>query len=201
MESSSLKERIILENIPAGKEHLRPIINAMKLGYKLDMTYQKFGQQESYTISIEPYAIKVFKQRWYMLAQNNKRLTPSVYALDRIVSVKETSEPFVYPPDFDTEQFFKDYYGVLCGTTDKAERIVIRAYPPFTHYLRTLPLHHSQKELKNTEEYADFEFYLRPTFDFRQELLSQGHEVEVLKPDGLRQEMKKLLAKMMERYG
>ena len=108
---------------------------------------------------------------------------------------------FCLSSGFRYEQFFKDYYGVLCGTTDKAERIVIRAYPPFTHYLRTLPLHHSQKELKNTEEYADFEFYLRPTFDFRQELLSQGHEVEVLKPDGLRQEMKKLLAKMMERYG
>ena len=116
MESGSLKERIILENIPAGKEHLQPIINAMKLGYKLEMTYQKFCQQESYTISIEPYAIKVFKQRWYMLAQNNKRLTPSVYALDRIESVKETSEPFVYPPDFDTSSFLKiimGFYAVL----------------------------------------------------------------------------------------
>lgn len=44
--------------------------------------------------------------------------------------------------------------------------------PPFTNYLRTLPIHHSQKEVKTTPNYADFEFYLRPTFDFRQELLS-----------------------------
>ena len=201
MESGSLKERIILENIPAGKEYLQPIINAMKLGYKLEMTYQKFGQQESYTISIEPYAIKVFKQRWYMLAKNNKRPEPSIYALDRIVSMKETSEPFVYPSDFDTDLFFKEYYGVLCNPNDKPERIVVRAYPPFTHYLRTLPLHHSQKELQSTPEYADFEFYLRPTFDFLQELFSQVHEVEVLKPDSLRNEMKELLAKTIERYG
>jgi predicted DNA-binding transcriptional regulator YafY len=54
--------------------------------------------------------------------------------------------------------------------------------------------------LASTPESADFEYYLRPTFDFRQELLSQAHEAEVLEPECLRQEMKELLAKMMERY-
>ena len=68
MESNLLKDRIVLENIPAGKEYLRSIINAMKEEHKLQMTYKKFGQQESYTIIVEPYAIKVFKQRWYLLA-------------------------------------------------------------------------------------------------------------------------------------
>ena len=80
------------------------------------------------------------------------------------------------------------------------KRIVIRAYPPLTNYLRTLPLHHSQKEVETTPDYADFEFYLRPTFDFRQELLSQGNELEVLKPSKLREEMKKMMMKMLERY-
>ena len=61
-------------------------------------------------------------------------------------------------------------------------------------------LYHSQRELASTHESADLEYYLRPTFDFRQELLSQAHEAEVLVPESLRQEMKELLAKMMERY-
>ena len=200
MESGSLKDRIVLENIPAGKEYLQPIINAMKQDYKLMMTYRKFGQTTGYTITVEPYAIKVFKQRWYLLAKDNKRETPTIYALDRILALEETEDSFVYPSDFDTELFFKDYYGVLCGTKDKAQKIVIRTYPPFTNYLRTLPIHHSQKEVKTTPDYADFEFYLRPTFDFRQELLSQCDEVEVLKPAKLREEMKEMIGKMLERY-
>ena len=200
MDSSSLKKRIVLENIPAGKEYLRPIINAMKEEHKLQMSYQKFGQQESYTITVEPYAIKVFKQRWYLLAKNNKRAEPTIYALDRIVSLEETKENFNFPSDFDAELFFKDCYGVLCGTNDKALKIVIRTYYPFTNYLRTLPIHHSQKELASTSEYTDFEFYLRPTFDFRQELLSQGNEVEVLEPTSLRLEMQEALVKSLERY-
>ena len=199
MESSLLKERIMLENIPAGKQYLQPIINAMKQGHKLQMTYHKFGQQESYTITIEPYAIKVFKQRWYLLAKNPKREAPTVYALDRVKQLIETEETFQFPEDFNTEAFFRDCYGVM-NTDDKAQRIVIRANAPYMNYVRTLPLHHSQKEIKTTDQYADFEFYLKPTFDFRQELLAQGHDVEVLLPTQLREEMKEMLEKMLSRY-
>jgi hypothetical protein len=199
MESSSLKNRIMLENIPAGKEYLYPIISAMKQNHKMNMTYHKFGQVIGYTIPIEPYAIKVFKQRWYLLAKDYKRAQPSIYALDRIIKIEETEEPFEFPADFDTELFFKDCYGVL-STNDEPQRIVIRAYAPLTNYLRTLPLHHSQKEINSTPEYSDFEFYLRPTFDFRQELLSQCDEVEVLEPASFREEIKKMIKMMLKRY-
>ena len=199
IESDSLQSRIILENIPAGKQYLQLIINAMKQDHKLQMTYHKFGQQESYTITIEPYAIKVFKQRWYLLAKSPKRETPSIYALDRVEQLVETEETFQFPENFDTEAFFRDCYGVL-STDDKAQRIVIRTYPPYMNYMRTLPLHHSQKEIKTTSQYADFEFYLKPTFDFRQELLAQAHDVEVLRPAKFREEMKEMLEKMLGRY-
>lgn len=199
MESTSLQSRILLENIPAGKQYLQPIINAMKQGHKLQMTYHRFGQQESYTITIEPYAIKVFKQRWYLLAKNPKREVPTVYALDRVKQLMETEETFQFPEDFNTEAFFRDCYGVM-NTDDKAQRIVIRANAPYMNYVRTLPLHHSQKEIKTTDQYADFEFYLKPTFDFRQELLAQGHDVEVLLPVQFREEMKEMLEKMLGQY-
>ena len=200
MDNISLKDRIVLEKIPAGKHFLNPIIGAMKQNRKLVLTYRKFGQEEPYTITVEPYAIKVFKQRWYLLAKNYKRSLPTIYAMDRMLNVQETDELFEFPEDFSIERFFKDFYGVLCHADEEVERIVIRAYPPLTHYLRTLPLHHSQKELQSTPEYADFEFYLHPTFDFLQELFAQTHEVEVLEPLRLRNSMKEYLLKALKRY-
>lgn len=200
LESSSLKDRILLENIPSGKKHLQPIINSMKQGKKLLIEYLRFGKLERRQIIVEPYAIKVFKQRWYLLAADDKWTIPAVYALDRIMSLKETGDSFEYPKDFNAEIFFKDCYGVICGTNDEVQKIVLRAYPPYVNYLRTLPLHTSQKELNSTSDYADFELYLRPTFDFRQELLSQGDEVEILQPENFREEMKSLLEKMLKRY-
>ena len=101
MESSALKDRILLENIPSGREYLQLIINAMKQGRKLMMEYRRFGKEDVRSSVIEPYAVKVFKQRWYMLANEDKWEMPAVYALDRISSLKELSETFVYPKDFD----------------------------------------------------------------------------------------------------
>ena len=200
MESVSLKERLLMEHIPAGKDYFQTIVRAMKDNHKLRMTYRKFGQAEPYTITVEPYAIKVFKQRWYLLAKTDQQPQPKVYALDRMEQLEETAEEFEFPKDFDTEAFFAECYGVMCATQCKAEKIVIRAYPPYTNYLRTLPLHHSQKELRSTPEYADFEFYLRPTFDFRQELFSQGDEVEVLEPATFREEMMETSRRILKRY-
>lgn len=200
MDSTSLNDRILLEEIPSGREYLQPIINAMKQNRKLRISYRKFSQQEGYTILIEPYALKVFKQRWYLLANDYKWERPSVYALDRFLALEETKESFEIPSDFDTETFFHDCYGVFCGTDQKAQRIVIRAYPPLTHYLKTLPLHHSQKVVKETDTCTDFEFFIRPTFDFRMELLSQGDELEVLEPATFRKEMKEVLEKTLDHY-
>ena len=200
MESISLKDRILLENIPSGKEYLHLIIDAMKQEHKLDMEYRKFGRTVGHHVTVEPYAVKVFKQRWYLLANDGKKEKPAVYALDRIVSLKESTETFKYPKDCSAEAFFKDCYGVICGTNDKAKRIVLRAYPPYINYLRTLPLHTSQKELASTDDYADFEYFLRPTFDFKQELLAQGNEIEVLEPIEFREEIKAILQRMLERY-
>ena len=135
-----------------------------------------------------------------MLAKTDQQPQPKVYALDRMEQLEETAEEFEFPKDFDTEAFFAECYGVMCATQCKAEKIVIRAYPPYTNYLRTLPLHHSQKELRSTPEYADFEFYLRPTLDFRQELFSQGDEVEVLEPATFREEMMETTRRILKRY-
>ena len=200
MESISLKDRILLENIPSGKEYLNLIIDAMKQEHKLEMEYRKFGHTIGRQVTVEPFALKVFKQRWYLLAHDGKKEKPAVYALDRIVLLKESEETFQYPKDCSAEAFFKDCYGVICGTNDKAHRIVLRAYPPYINYLRTLPLHASQKELASTEEYVDFEYSLRPTFDFKQELLAQGDEVEVLEPAEFRQEMKDIVQRILKRY-
>ena len=176
-------------------------IRLQKENRQLLVTYHKFGQEESYTIPVDPYAIKVFKQRWYLLAKTDKRGTPCVYALDRMEDVEKFYTHFSLPADFSVKKFFQDCYGVLRDPKCEAQQIIIRAYYPYADYLRTLPLHSSQTELENTPEYADFELRLRPTFDFKQEVLAQGKEVEVLKLASLREEMTELLAKMMKRYG
>ena len=78
--------------------------------------------------------------------------------------------------------------------------VVIRAHNRTPNYLRTLPLHHSQREIASTEHYTDFSFDIRPTADFLGQLLSHGDGIEVLEPQDLRQKMRDLIAESLKRY-
>ena len=195
-DSVSLRERIILENVPAGEEFLQTIIQALKANRKLLITYQRFGQ-DSYEKTIFPYALKLFHPRWYLLAFTGRHY--ATYSLDRMLAVSLTEETFERPDDFSPEAYFSEYYGILTDDTPMAH-VVIRTYGSTPNYLRTLPLHASQKELQITEEYTDFSLDIRPTADFINTLLSHSDGLEVLEPADLRLKIREILTRTLNRY-
>ncbi|MFJ1354261.1 WCX domain-containing protein [Capnocytophaga canimorsus] len=58
----------------------------------------------------------------------------------------------------------------------------------------------SQKEIKTEDNYTFFEYFLRPTYDFRQEILSHGAEIEVISPNWFREEIQQIVAEMHKFY-
>ena len=196
-DSAAVKERVVLENVPAGEEYLETIIRAIRTDHRLHMGYQKFGT-EGYVKTVCPYALKLFHQRWYLLAKNDEDQM-RIYALDRMTMMELADETFEMPEDFSPQAYFSEYFGVLTVDTPMAH-VVIRAHNFTPNYLRTLPLHHSQRELTSTEHYTDFSFDIRPTADFLGQLLSHGDGIEVLEPADLRQKMKQLIANNLKRY-
>ena len=191
-ESQDLKNRILLENVPSGQQHLTTIVDAMRESVALTMTYQSFGKPEPSTFEVEPYCVKLFEQRWYMLARSERYPEPRVYALDRIKALEPTERKFKLPKKFDAAKFFEDYYGIIIGDKDfDICPVALKVDSWQSKYLRTLPLHHTQVEVERNEEYSIFEYRLCPSLDFRQKILSMGVAVEVLAPT-------KLIAKVCE---
>ena len=185
-ESQELKNRILLENVPSGQQHLTTIVDAMREGVKLSMTYQSFWMEEPATFDVEPWCVKLFEQRWYMLGKSKKYPEPRIYALDRIKTLEPTDEKFKLPKEFDAEQFFADCYGIIIYDEDfDVCPVALKVDSWQSKYLRTLPLHQSQREVERTEEYSIFEYRLCPSFDFRQKLMSMGATTEVLAPTTL----------------
>lgn len=195
-----IKDQLLLEEIPAGIEYLQTIISAMKCHHTLNMGYKKFNDAEGYTILVEPYCLKVFRQRWYMLGKIvSKGNQFHIYALDRITHLYDTDKSYDLDSDFNAEVFFRNFFGVFIGD-DKPQRIVLRAHNKMVNFLRTLPLHHSQKEILETEEYSDFELFLVPTWDFCQAILKEGDELEVISPLSLREQIVKILKSALKNY-
>ena len=196
-DSAAVKERVVLENVPAGLEYLDAILHAIKTNHRIRMGYQKFGKA-GYVKTVCPYALKLFHQRWYLLARNDEDQM-RVYALDRMTMAQLTDETFDMPEDFLPQQYFAEYFGVLTDETPMAH-VVVRAHRWMPNYLRTLPLHHSQCELTSTPDYTDFSYDIRPTSDFLGELLRHSDGIEVLAPLDLREKMRQMIAETLKRY-
>ena len=122
------------------------------------------------------------------------------FSLDRIQHVDITEPRFDYPSGFSPEAYYKDSIGIWVNEEIKPEKIILRAYGTQSKYLRTLPLHHSQKEIHTTDQYCDFEYKLCITQNLISELLAKGKTIQVMEPESLRTEMKKCLYYMFNFY-
>ena len=199
-ESHHLKRRILFEEIPSGQRFLTTIIEAMRDGLTIMLTYQSFNKENSNTFEVHPYCVKVFKQRWYLVAYSPWYNAMRIYALDRVLDVDTTENKFKLPKNFDAKEDFADAFGIIVDENYKVERVEVKVFGRQREYLRTLPLHSSQQETEMADDYSVFTFRLRPTFDFVQELRRHGSAVEVLSPQWLREEFAAETARIAEIY-
>lgn len=200
LQGKDLNGRILCEKIPSGYEYLTELIQAMRESKVIKMEYQSFYAKESQDVVLEPYCLKVFKQRWYITGRNTGKDALRTYALDRIYDMEITDKKFKMPKEFDAQELYDTVYGIILDNDKKVERIEINVYNGQADYFRSLPLHQSQRELSSTKDCTVFEYYLKPTYDFIQELLSHGPDVEVIHPQSLRQQMKGWIQGMAELY-
>lgn len=193
-QAQDMNDCILYEDIPEGSQYLSLIVDAIQQRTRLQLTYHSFNRQEQYELTLAPYCLKVFKQRWYVAGCPSTHPDEiRIYALDRMKVMRPTNDSFVYPSDFHASAFFAPYYGVFRNANPTLVRI--KATDKSAKFLRLLPLHASQKEIRCSEGFSIFEYFIAPTFDFIQELRTHGTDILVLEPKTLvgifREEAKK----------
>ena len=200
--SRDIKERILLENIPSGQEFLQMIIDAMKANLQLNITYRSYWSDEECCFDVKPYCVKLFRQRWYMVAKSTHAYyndkPPMIYSLDRILQLTVKQETFEMPKDWNSKEFFEGCFGV-CRSLD-IEVVKLKVSALQANYIRDLKLHDTQEEVEHNDKYSIFTYRLRPEYDFQQELLRHGEDVEVLEPQWLREEIAGKIERMQEKY-
>lgn len=199
-ESHKLKHRILFESIPSGQRFLTPIIEAMKNDFAIEVTYQSFWINESCTFEIEPYCVKIFKQRWYVVARSPYYDRMMIYSLDRIIDLEVLDKKFKLPKDFNSELFFIHSFGIIVDSECDPEFVDVKVWGNKVKYFEALPLHQSQEVLEKTDRYTIFRYFLQPTYDLRQELLSHGNEIEILSPKWFRDEIGKISKELFSIY-
>ena len=200
MAGHNMNGRILFENIPRGTEYLQPIIEAMQQNKVLELDYQSFGGHMN-TFHIEPYAMKVYRQRWYIVGNLQERNTIRHLALDRIVDLHVTDSAFTLPKRFNAEKYYANTVGIYVNDELQPKKVRIRVFGRQVEYLRTLPLHRSQEEVfTKHEQYSEFQYKVCLTTELSTQLFSMGENVEVLEPQELREEMETRLEVCLIRY-
>lgn len=199
-ECTDLSDRILFEPVPSGQEYLTPIIEAMREGRVLILSYQSFRMDAPAPHEVEPYCLKIYRQRWYLLGRRPRRDVMRIFALDRIKDLTVSDRTFTIPATFDAEKYFEDSVGMIVDEKCPPQTIRIRACNGQQNYIRSLPLHPTQKEVSTGSGEAIFSFFARPDSDLIRELLGYGADVTVIRPKWLREELRKIADKMIYNY-
>lgn len=182
-------ERIQLETYPSGEKHLSSVLNAIKDNAVIRFSYQGFWDDEEEYVLLQPYFVKMALRRWYVVGLRTDTNEMDGFCLDRIQQLAQTTERFTFPSDFDVKKYFQYSYGALIEKDIQVEIVKIKVWEEQVKYLRSLPIHHSQKEIETASNYSVFQFKIRPTYDFKMEILSHGSSWEVLTPSWFRKDV------------
>ena len=199
-ECKDLKDRILFESMPSGQQFLTPIIEAMREGKVLNLSYQSFQMDEPMPHEIEPYCLKIYKQRWYLLGRRTDRDVLRTFALDRVKGIEFTDKRFLFPDSFDAEKYFENTIGIIVEDNCPPQTIKIQAANGQQTYIRSLPLHPTQKVYDTECDSAKFAIFVQPNYDLIQELLKYGEDVTVLSPKWFRDKFRQIADKICHNY-
>jgi hypothetical protein len=216
---SKRNSKIILfeKREPKGLYHFSDFVDAIKRNRVVSFQYQKFYENQPEKRVVVPYALKESQNRWYLLAtdfstenkksveellaNNEKTQFPKIksFGLDRISNV-EIHHTKQLRFDEILEDSFKNSFGVSSTLDQTPQEIVLSFTPHQGKYIKSLPLHHSQEIVIDSEKEFRIKLTLYPTFDFTQEILSHGQNVMVISPESFRNEIKKEIQIMLNNY-
>jgi len=199
--SDKLENHIHFENRkPKGTENLHGLLHAIKNKFQIRFVHQKYWDDESTNRIVEPYALKEFKNRWYILANDQKDNKIKSFALDRLTSLEITKHHFQFPKNFNVNEHYKYCFGIISPNELKPQEIILSFDTLKGKYIKSLPLHESQQIIKDDNKELKIRLTLVITLDFIMEILSHGSSVKVIKPDNLIKELKTAYANALAQY-
>lgn len=197
----SISNQIVLEKRkPLGTENMYGLLHAIKNQFEINFIYEKYWEDQDKKLrTVQPLALKEARYRWYLVAKDLNDGIIKTFGLDRISDLDITIKKFEFSEKYNVEETFRYSFGIITDG-NIPQKIVLSFSFEQGKYIKSLPLHHTQKEIINSENEYRIELLLHPTYDFVMELLSIGSEVKILEPESLKDEIKNKLLDTLKLY-
>lgn len=184
-----------------GIEHLGPLYQAIFYQKVLSIDYQPFENDKPYTLTIHPYFLKQYNNRWFLFGYNPEM---DKYdwnlALDRIVAIRESKDRYRKNTTINWQEHFEDIIGVTRPENAEPEKVVLHFSGKSGKYMETKPLHGSQKSKWIDEKTLEITLYLIINYELERLILSYADSVKVIQPKSLATQIKKRLTESVKKY-
>ncbi len=199
LSKEKLQGRVSVEDIPSGHLYLTQVMEAMTENLEVIIDYHKYTSSESETLTIHPYAVKEYAKRWYIIAYCKERDGLRVYGLDRVRNIEVTGKKFRMMAGFDVDELFATSFGIYLPG-GKGQTITFRCSESEAKFLRDLPIHRSQEELRKEGDSVIFSIFVCPDKNLIMEICKHGNRIEIISPIEVREAVKEELTKALEQY-
>jgi len=180
-------------------DNLKPLLSAIRHNRKVEITHYSFTKDKNSHYIIQPYLLKEYQNRWYVIGLIGRSRSFTTFGIERIVHLKVLPETFTRDEDLDPRALFENTIG-LVHSQSEPQRVVLSFTPAQGKYARTLPLHHSQTPIIDDENEYRVSLFVSPNYELIQQILKHGETVKVLEPESLRNEVKELLKRTLAQY-
>ena len=180
-----------------GLKFIDPLYNAIQLKKVLTITYQSFKAREAKKMIVHPQLLKEFNNRWFLLSYYQKGFMN--LALDRIINISENDNSNYIDKEVNGDEYFKNIIGVTV-LNSKPRRIEFWVEKRLAPYVITKPFHHTQRVIKETDEWVVFNILVQINFELERLLLSYGSSIKITKPQNLSKRIKSQLKEAYSLY-
>lgn len=201
-DEDTFREYIEFEKVDEAKgtEFLEPLIDALKNKKVVKIEYKSFNSKKPSVNIIHPYLLKEYRNRWYLIGYHDKFSDIRTYSLDRFVSLEVDISIAFIDRGFDAKKYYENVIGISVLNKEPIE--VHLAFTEYqAQYVITQPLHSSQELVSESNNRYVFKYFLVPNFEFISAILGWGEEVEVLKPNDIKNEIQRQIKNVTYIYG
>lgn len=188
-----------------GLKYISVLHDAITQKVPVTITYKSFRSAEAQTFCFSPYILKEFRNRWFVFGgRHDFEHTPlSNLALDRIENIDDPPKGERYLKDkmFRPKEYFRDIIGVTRNADSPVEHVTFLAAASEAPYIKTKPLHQSQKELETQDDGSVlFSIDVILNHELERDLLGYGEGITVLSPVSLVEKLRERLGGSLKNY-
>ncbi len=182
-----------------GIKNLSLLLNAVKNHKKISFIHYNYQTGKKRNYILKPYLLKEYENRWYIVGIIGNLKEFRIFGIDRIESLKIKPDTFSIDRKLNPFDIFENTIGLIY-THHPLQTVVLSFLPSQANYIKSLPLHHSQKILIDNEEEFCISITVTPNYELEQLILKYGHTVSVKEPKWLAIKIKSQLQKALNRY-